>query len=211
MNDFTFKIDNIEYPVHIVKKRIRNIHYRFKDGAFYISCPYIVGKITILNGLNKYGKTLINRDVKVPPIGNDYIYLYGVKVPLKESGSISFTNGETITYKDKKDLLKKINTKFLKFVTNRTDYYAKLMDLPKYKVSIRNMRTRYGSNSKSTQSIHYSTVLQHYSVEIIDSVIIHELAHILVPNHSKEFYDVVYKYCPNYKAYKRKLNRGEYK
>lgn len=211
MQDFVYNYNGKDYPVHIIHKRIKNIHYRFVDDGFVISCHSLTPKYIVLQGLNKYAETLIKRSIKVKPIDANYIYLYGVKVPLQESGKISFTDGEEISYKDHKDLLKKLNTKFLKIVTNRTNYYANLMHLPNYSVKIRNMKSRYGSNFKQKKEIHYSTILQHYSFEIIDSVIIHELSHELVQNHSKEFYNVVYKYCPNYKALRKKLNKGEYK
>ena len=44
--------------------------------------------------------------------------------------------------------------------------------------------------------------------EVITYIIVHELSHILEFNHSKNFYDVVSKYCPNYKQIKNKLKRG---
>lgn len=211
MQDFTYVVNGKEYPVHVIHKRIKNIHYRFVDDRFVISCHMLTPKYVVVNGLNKFAVSLIKRSVKVKPIEEDYIYLYGIKVPLKESGSILFSDGEEVVYKNHTDLMKKLNAKFLKNVTNRTNYFANLMHLPKYNVKIRNMKTRYGSNFKAKKEIHYSTILQHYSFEIIDSVVIHELAHDVVQNHSKDFYDVVYKYCPNYKKLRKKLNRGEYK
>ena len=35
--------------------------------------------------------------------------------------------------------------------------------------------------------------------EAIDAVIVHELCHIIHPNHSKDFYKLVESYIPNYK------------
>ena len=32
----------------------------------------------------------------------------------------------------------------------------------------------------------------------IDAIIVHELCHIIHPNHSKDFYNLVRKYIPNY-------------
>lgn len=32
----------------------------------------------------------------------------------------------------------------------------------------------------------------------VDAIIVHELCHIIHPNHSKDFYDLVKKYIPNY-------------
>ena len=46
--------------------------------------------------------------------------------------------------------------------------------------------------------------------EIIDSVIIHELAHHFVYDHSDNFYKVVYKYCPNYDILRKKLIKAEF-
>ena len=35
--------------------------------------------------------------------------------------------------------------------------------------------------------------------EAIDAVVVHELSHIVYPNHSKDFYKLIEKYMPNYK------------
>jgi len=211
MNDFFYKVNDTEYPVHIVHKRIKNIHYRFIDGSFVISCHPLTTKKYLQKGLDRFAESLVERGTKEKAWTNDYIYLYGIKVPLKDSGTIKFSNGEEISYKNKEDLTKKLKKQFLEVLKSRVQYYCGLMNVPLYKISIRNMRTRYGSNSKRTKSINFAFILLHYSHEIIDSVIVHELAHILVFDHSQKFYNVVYKYCPNYKDLRKKLIRGEFK
>lgn len=210
MNSFFYKVNEKEYLVEITHKRIKNIHYRFVDGVFKVSCPHIVTKSVIIKGLDKYAVKMVARSEKTKPIGEDYIYLFGSKVSLQESGEISFTNGDKLTYKDHADLDKKLHKIFLKILKDKVNYYSSKMNVPLYKVSLRNMKTRFGSNSKKTKSVHFSYVLIHFSHPIIDSVVVHELAHILVYDHSKKFYDVVYKYCPNYDIYRKKLIRGEY-
>ena len=85
------------------------------------------------------------------------------------------------------------------------------MNRPSYRITIRKMTSRYGSNSKTSKHITFATILLHYSLPIIDSVVVHELAHIEVFDHSKKFYDVVYKYCPDYDVLHKKLRKGEYK
>ncbi|MCR4911912.1 MAG: M48 family metallopeptidase [Bacilli bacterium] len=212
MNDFLYKVNDIEYPVHITYKRIKNIHYRFRDGAFYVSCNRLVSKKTIKDGIEKYGPGLIKRveRLNINPQGEDFIYFYGVKVNLEESGEIPFSDGSKIVYKNKEDLEKKLKKHFLDYVTKLTNYYTSLMKLPTYKVRIRDMKSRYGSNSKQTKTIRYSTVLMHYSHDIIESVVVHEVSHIVVYDHSKAFWNVVYKYCPNYDVCRKKLIRGEF-
>lgn len=210
MNSFFYKVNEKEYLVEVAHKRIRNIHFRFVDGVFKVSCPYIVTKSNIVKGLDKYAAKMVARSEKLKPIGEDYIYLFGSKVSLQESGEISFTNGDKLVYQDHADLDKKLHKIFLKILKDKVNYYSSKMNVPLYKVSLRNMKTRFGSNSKHTKSVHFSYVLIHYSHPIIDSVVVHELAHILVYDHSKKFYDVVYKYCPDYDIYRKKLIRGEY-
>ena len=211
MEQFFYKVNDTDYLVEVIHKPIKNIHYRFKDGHFVVTCPRGISKRNIIKGLDKFGENLIKRSIKPIPLSNDYIYLFGEKVALEESGEIKFTGDEVIKYKSQEDLLKKLRRFFLKILKSRVEYYASIMKLPLYKVSVKNMKTRFGSNSKHTKSLHFAFVLIHYSYPIIDSVIIHELAHIKEYNHSKSFYDIVYKYCPDYDLYRKKLIKGEYK
>ena len=44
-----------------------------------------------------------------------------------------------------------------------------------------------------------------FDVSKIDYVIIHELCHIIHFNHSKEFWELVFKYCPNYKQIRKEM------
>ena len=210
MNEFFYKVNEKEYLVVVEKKRIKNIYYRFDNGVFKVSCGHGVLKSQIIKGLDKYAVKMIKRSERPNPKTDDYFYLFGVKVDLEESGEISFTNDRKIIYKSKDDLDKKLHKMFLEILKERVAYYSNVMNLPLYKVSLKNMKTRFGSNSSYTKTLHFSYMLIHFSYEIIDSVIVHELAHILVHDHSKKFYDVVYKYCPNYKIYRKKLIRGEY-
>ena len=76
-----------------------------------------------------------------------------------------------------------------------------------YKVKVKKMTSRYGSNSSRTRSIAFTTSLIHYSSYIIDAIIVHELAHDFYRDHSKNFYNVVFKYYPDYNIYIKKLKK----
>lgn len=210
MNNFFYKVNDKEYEVVITHKRIKNIHYRFRDGKFYVSCHPITLKRQIIKGLDRFAAKLIKVSTKQNPIGEDYIYLFGNKVIINERGKLKVQNYPQFEYKSHDDLLKKLKPIFLDILTKRVRYYESLMKVPSYKVSVRKMTSRYGSNSKQTKKLTFAYLLVHYSTDIIDSVIVHELAHILVFNHSKKFYDVVYKYCPDYDKYHTKLRKGEF-
>ena len=57
-----------------------------------------------------------------------------------------------------------------------------------------NQRKRYGSCTSATASIRISERLEKMPAWVRDYVIVHELAHLLEPNHSKRFWELVYRY-----------------
>ena len=210
--EFIYIHNGKEYKVILTRKRIRSIRYYYKNGEFRVSAPLLfVTQNQIKEGLDRYADKLLKADVKTSAFGNDFIYLLGIKVSIHDSGEIKFSNNDVIKYKSREDLEKKLKKWFLEIIKNRNAYYEHMMGVkPPYKVHVKKMSTRYGSNSLSTHSLSYSTILMHYSYDVIDSVIIHELAHHFQRNHSKKFYDVVYKYCPNYRILHNRLKRGEF-
>lgn len=201
---FIYCLNNQEYVVSITYKRIRNIHYRFKDGAFEISCHRLTPMSMIKSGLDKYAEKLIKRNAKEQGEGEDYIYLFGQRINLSFPGSLIVMD-ELIAFENKEQLHKKLRKLFLKYLTTQTEKWAKEMNAPIYQVKVREMRSRYGTNNRATKTITYSMTLLYYSPEIIDSVIIHELTHCFVYDHSDKFYRLLYKYCPNYDMLRKKL------
>lgn len=75
------------------------------------------------------------------------------------------------------------------------------------KVSVRNQKTRWGScSARGNLSFNYNLV--QYKKEIIDYVIVHELCHRKEMNHSKKFWLLVEKFCPDYKILRKELKKS---
>lgn len=214
IKNFFYKVNGIEYPVIVTYKRIKNIIFKFKDGQFLISTPRFVLKSTLVKGLDKYALSLLNRNSNrqnVLPFTDKYIYLFGKLIELnKEGGIIEFINREPIKYSSILDLEKKLKKFFLEVITSRVRYWEKEMGLPSYKIRVSKMKTRFGSNSRKTNTLNFNFSLIHFRSEISDTVIIHELAHIVHFDHSKNFYNLIYKYCPEYKKLQRYLKEERY-
>ena len=207
--EFIYQVDDKDYQVVITYKRIKNIHYRFDGEKFLVSAHRLTPMKLIKSGLDKYAKKLIARSVKTNAETDEYIYILGKKIELTYPGYLALES-ELISYKDNKQLHSKLRKWFLDYLTKRTAFFSEVMEAPQYQVKLRQMKSRYGSNNKHSKAITYSLVLLHYSPEIIDSVIIHELAHCFIYNHGDNFYKVVYKYCPNYDMLRKKLIRAEF-
>lgn len=78
------------------------------------------------------------------------------------------------------------------------NYYALTMGISNYKVTVKDLKTRWGSCSASG-SISLSWLLVMAPPRVFEYVIVHELAHRLHMNHSRVFWQTVAQYCPAYK------------
>lgn len=84
-----------------------------------------------------------------------------------------------------------------KILIQKTQYWSsKLGTCPK-KINIKDQKTRWGSCS-SLGNINYNWRIVMAPNNIIDYLVIHELAHLIQPNHSINFWKIVEKYCPHY-------------
>ena len=207
---FNYIKDKEVYPVTLTTKRVKAIRYRYRDGGFIVTAPMLTSKATVIKGIDKFFDRLTSENPHCSGLTDKYVYLLGNKFPIQSEGKINFTDGSAITYESKEELEKKLKKWFLKYITNRHKYYEVEMKTYKNKVRVRKMYTRYGSNSITNKSITYSSILMHYTPDVIDSVIIHELAHCFVADHSAKFYKIVHKYCPNYEYLHTKLRKGIY-
>ncbi len=88
--------------------------------------------------------------------------------------------------------------KILSLIASRVRHYEKIMDLSCNKITIRNQKTRWGSCS-SKGNLNFNYRLAYMPPEILDYVVVHELAHLRHMNHSQEFWAVVEDFLPDYK------------
>ena len=64
-------------------------------------------------------------------------------------------------------------------------------------ISINSAKTRWGSCTPSNK-LHFTYKLMLCPIPIVDYIIIHELCHTKVKNHSKKFWQLVEYYYPDY-------------
>lgn len=89
-------------------------------------------------------------------------------------------------------------------IPQRVEYYSSLMNLYPTSVKITKAKKQFGSCS-GKNSLCFSCYLMQYPIEAIDYVVVHELAHIKHHNHSKNFYDLIHHYMPDYKKREKLL------
>ena len=79
-------------------------------------------------------------------------------------------------------------------------HFAPLIARPINHISFKHMRTRWGSCNKAKGYINLNLDLITKKKEFIEYVVLHELAHLVYANHSKDFYALISKHMPDYKA-----------
>jgi predicted metal-dependent hydrolase len=90
------------------------------------------------------------------------------------------------------------------FLPQRVDFLAKKFGLNYKELSVKNMTSRWGSCS-GHNNISLNLHLIRLPEELIDYVILHELAHTKEKNHGKRFWDFLVKIMPDAKELNRKL------
>ncbi len=97
---------------------------------------------------------------------------------------------------------------FIEFLKDRADIilnnivakYLKITDKDIQRVTIKQMNTRWGSCNYIKKTINLNLDLITRDIKAIEYVVLHEIAHLTHPNHSREFYDYIASFMPDWKA-----------
>jgi predicted metal-dependent hydrolase len=209
------------------------MHLRVRpDGGLRVTCPKRVAKREILSFLRdsegfikKCLEKLKQQTEKYPAkkFVSDEPFLYlGQRLPLQIIWS--WNPRITVrTYIDHIEMLAPLTSKpierqkaLFKYMqrqarevfANRVEIFSKQMDLHPASVSVRGQKTRWGSCS-SEGRVNLNWKLLAAPPEIIDYVVIHELAHLRHMNHSPQFWDLVTDHFPGHREAKRWLRGHE--
>ena len=110
---------------------------------------------------------------------------------------------EILNGKDNKDIIDKYVKRFLsiktkEYLEDRLPYWSKKMKIEYNTCKVGDAISKYGSCIPSKKALHFSNRLIMLPKDKIDAIIVHELSHMTYANHSKQFYNLVQEYIPNY-------------
>ncbi|MHC1786788.1 MAG: M48 family metallopeptidase [Christensenellales bacterium] len=88
----------------------------------------------------------------------------------------------------------------------RVAHYASLLGQSPKGITVTAARTRFGSCS-SKGSLCFSYHLMRYPEPAIDYVVLHEVAHLIHPDHSSAFYQIIQLHMPDYRQQVRLLRQ----
>ena len=209
------EIDKHILEVFITKKRQKNTYIRVKEDLnIYVTTNYFTTKEDILK-LIENNKTsiskMITRQEKKQQSEKEFTYL-GKKYNLVLINSKEVTLGlETILYNNSESLhkwlVKQANSIFLEELNKMYNIFP--VNIPYPSLTIRKMKTRWGVCNTKTKRVTLNLELIKKDLKYLDYVIVHELAHLVYPNHQYEFWSLVGQVIPNYKELRKELNNYE--
>lgn len=150
----------------------------------------------------------VNKPWKVVSIGQE-IDVFGKRYPVRvvlSNKNVVQLQQECIVYTTSKisdeEIVKRLK-QFLKkclqeYITSIYDQVSSYTKVPNVKIRYRYMTSRFGVCYALKKEICLNTYLACFSKKAIHAVLFHEYAHFYQPNHSKKYYDVLYKMYPSY-------------
>ena len=214
-------MDELLIPTNIIKSKRKSISLIVKNnGEFIVRAPLKVSDKDIFKFINEKSNWIIekrteqkNNSIKpldfnssiISLIGKDYIFSFHDKSRVFIKENIIFlpkenTNEKFIAF------LKKTSKIYLE---ERVKLIASLFNFQYSSISISSAKTCWGSCSAGNK-LHFTYKLILCPQDVIDYVVLHELCHTKVKNHSAKFWSLVDKCNPYYKSHEKwlKKNRG---
>lgn len=209
-DDMSFVVDEVTYPVVIVKKNNKNAYIRIKDHSVYVTVPclYSEKKVNLLLKEHEESiKKMIEKSLKREEKEEGFWYL-GKKYQIIETPLFEFElMNDKLYVKSEKTLMNVLDKKRKELFLKRLDYWYHQFEekIPYPTLKIRKMKTRWGVCNKKNNTVTLNSELIKYSMDKLDYVIIHELSHFKHFDHSSSFWKLVEKYEPNYKKIRKEL------
>jgi len=184
-----------------------------------LSCPYKTAKSFLISNFLKIKSFKIQNKYLTPDLTTKFETLKIIRSEKLQTKTIKnivyfyYPAGVDFNCEDIQKPLKEAYLKALKieaknYLPQRIEYLAQKFGFKYNKLALKNQKTRFGSCSYFN-NINLNINLMKYDFDCIDYVIIHELCHTKIKNHSAVFWSEVEKFCPRYKELRKKLKRGE--
>jgi predicted metal-dependent hydrolase len=153
-------------------------------------------------------KITFKQGTRLPYLGKNYL----LKIKESKNESILLSKG-IFTVRVSKNTPKKVQGLFKNWlklhaqgiIERKAITHAKKIGVKYEKIIIKDHKTRWGSVSKN-KSLNINLSILCAPPKIIDYVIIHELCHLKIPNHSPKYWNLLYKIMPDYEARKEWLS-----
>ena len=210
--------------LYLLPKDVKHINMRLKDGAVFVSYPYYlreeaVQKI-VAQKWSQFEKAYRNYEASYRFI-SDKIYLFGKSYRfVYQSSSLRKVEVKDdliiVSCLHKEDIARVYALHFRNelsaYVQDFYEEYRKVLrDYGldrKIEFKYRLLKSAWGVCRPRKDEITINLSLVHYPLCALKSVVYHELTHLIIPNHSKRFYEILLRHMPDYQKAHELLKRS---
>jgi len=214
---------------HLIRSRRRTIALIIQpDGTLTVRAPLRMSDVHIQEFVQNHGEWICEKQAQVkasppPPKkhfvdGETYLYLgkeYPLTIVAHQRPALTFSShkfqlGNPDPSKAREVFIRWYKAQALRVISGRVAFQAKQNNFSYRRIRISSARTRWGSCSiNGTLSFTWRLVLA--PMEVLDYVVVHELVHTLIKNHSTRFWQKVAEILPEYKTHTHWLKQnGKY-
>lgn len=192
-NSFTIRdngtIQTIDYT--IVRSKRRSIGFEVRPG----------GKITVRIPM----RASVNTVKEIIEDKKDWLY----EMYLRQKDKIDTDSLREAERNDPRTayLEKKYRQAAKRYIYERVEYYIEMIGGHYSSIRIGDQKTRWGSCSNNG-TLSFSWRLMLAPPRVLDYVVIHEICHLTYMDHSKNFWDLVSVYDPDYKEHRKWLKEN---
>lgn len=194
-------LQSFEIEVHY--KKIKHIYLRIKqDGTLMISAPMGISKDYLIKFVKSRLAWIERKQQKI-------VERKKLSIVLEEDEMLLFAQ----PFKGRLSGAKLQQLLHEKIVLYHDKYWPffKVHGCKPVTIKYRMMKSTWGVCRPTIGTITFNKRLVHQPVEFIEYVVLHELCHLLVPNHSSDFYRLIACQMPDFKQYENRRITCEFK
>ncbi len=210
------ELNNIIFTYSIEAKKVRSIRLKLvSPTSFSISCPKFTPELIIKKFIISNADWITKHSSKIPKPKNilDLKSLtildrqYQLLCLKTQKDSVLIFESEQKIYANisifseshaKKILEKKLRIMALKLIKGELRHLSNMFSFKYNRVTVRNQSSRYGSCS-SRGNLNFNWQIIFFPTEKFRHILLHELTHLEIKNHSKTFWNQLSLYDPNCK------------
>ena len=193
----------------IRKKGNKNMYLRVKEGVVIVTTPTFTSKTQVMDFIESK-QDWIEKHLHTKPLllqEGLVTQFIGKKVKVHIGENCKLKNNDLTLSSDIQKSKKFLLVMMELFVRDRFLYWCEQMGYENIDLQFGFYKSKWGSCQPKKRLVRLNAYLLFTDMEIIDSIIVHEMAHMKEMNHSSAFYDEVFKYKPDYKIHDKRLKK----
>lgn len=212
------KVDEFQISYQVIRSHRKTLAIQITDGKVIAKAPMTMSRQEIegfiwekKNWIEKHLAKAAEEKVDKTYKDGEIITIYGEAYTLSLS-ELSSRRQDSIALVDNKlcitacQITQELIRELLAIWCKKAGAYYFMLSIRKFsvnmhvifgRVSVKDQKTRWGSCS-SKNNLNFNWRLLLMPPEILDYVVVHELAHLIEMNHSEEFWEIVKKQLPDY-------------